>query len=76
MRAFLRLFGRMERPAGWIMLLAGFVSFFATLFNIIVTGQAKFATLLISLDLFCSGFSAAQEAEENVRSAAKQAKRQ
>lgn len=74
MNRFLKIFGRLERPAGWTLLIVGFLSFWAVLFDIIITKDAKFATLLISLDLFCSGFSAAQEAEENVNSAASKEK--
>lgn len=46
-------------------MLGGTVTFLAVVFNLIATGNAKWATLLIAADLTVSGFSAVQEAEED-----------
>lgn len=62
-RKVLRLFAWADRPAAWVLMLGGFVTFLAVVFNLIATGSAKWATLLIAADLTVSGFSAVQEAE-------------
>jgi hypothetical protein len=41
----------------------GAVTFVAVLFNLIATGDAKWATLLVAADLVVSGFSSVQVAE-------------
>lgn len=48
-------------------MLAGLVSFFAVLFNIVATGQAKVGTLLVAADLFVSGFSATASSENEAQ---------
>jgi len=62
-RFVLRVFARVERPAAWLLLAGGTATFVAVLFDLIATGGAKWATLLIAADLIVSGFSAVQEAE-------------
>lgn len=61
----LNVFGVIERQVAWGMLFAGVVVFFSVLFNLIATGNAKWATLLIAADLIVSGFSSVQEAHED-----------
>lgn len=58
------MFARAERPAAWVLLIGGAVTFLAVLLNVLRTGNAKWATLLIAADLIVSGFSAVQEAED------------
>jgi hypothetical protein len=69
-RRLLRLFGRAQRPAAWSLMLGGAVTFVAVLFDLIQTGDAKWATLLIAADLVVSGFGAVQEAENDLDSEA------
>jgi len=64
-RRVLRLFGRLERPAAWLLLVGGMITFIAVALDLIRTGNAKWATLLIAADLIVSGFSAVQEAESD-----------
>lgn len=51
-------------------MLGGAVTFVAVLFDLIQTGDAKWATLLIAADLVVSGFGAVQEAENDLDSEA------
>jgi len=62
-RRLLAVFGRMQRPAAWVLMTGGAVTFLAVLFDLVKTGTAKWATLLVAADLVVSGFSAVQEAE-------------
>jgi hypothetical protein len=64
-RRILRVFGIIERPAAWSLLLGGVVIFFGVLFNLIATGNAKWATLLVSADLIVSGLSSVQQAHDD-----------
>jgi hypothetical protein len=64
-RQILAVFGRIERPAAWGLLIGGFVTFIGVLFDLIATGNAKWATLLIAADLVVSGFGAVQEAHDD-----------
>lgn len=64
-RLVLRAFARAERPAAWLLLLGGVVTFVAVVLNLITTGSAKWATLLVAADLIVAGFSAVQEAEDD-----------
>lgn len=65
-RLLVRAFGRAQRPAAWVLLVGGGVTFLAVLFDLVRTGDARWATLLISADLVVSGFGAVQEAEGQV----------
>lgn len=56
------LFGRFQRPAAWVLLVAGLVTFVSVLASIVTVGDAKLATLLVSADLFVSGVGVTQEA--------------
>lgn len=62
-RRALRAFAAAERPAAWMLLAGGFATFVGVLTNLIATGTAKWATLLVAADLVVSGFGAVQEAE-------------
>lgn len=62
-RRLLPIFGRAQRPAAWVLMLGGAASFVAVLLNLIATGTAKWATLLVAADLTVSGFSSVQVAE-------------
>lgn len=64
----LRGFGAVQRPAAWCLLIGGAVTFVAVLFNLVVTGIAKPATLLIAADLVVSGFGAVSESENELDS--------
>lgn len=61
----LRFFAFIDRPAAWFLMIAGFVTFVGVLFNLILVGDFKVATLLIAADLTVAGFSAVQEAEDD-----------
>lgn len=74
LKRLLKVFGRLERPIGWGMLLGSVVAFALVWYDVIKTGDFKFGTLLIALDLFGTGFGLAQEAEENVNSEASKVK--
>lgn len=62
-RRILRMFEAIERPAAWLLLLGGAVTFVGVLVGLIAVGEFRVATLLISADLVVSGFGAVQEAE-------------
>jgi hypothetical protein len=64
-RRVLRAFALADRPAAWCLMLGGAVTFVAVLVDLVATGDAKWATLLVAADLTCSGFSAVQEAEDD-----------
>lgn len=64
-RAILRAFARAERPAAWCLLAGGATTFVTVAANLVATGSAKWATLLVAADLTVSGFSAVQDATED-----------
>lgn len=74
-RRFLKSFGALERPIGWIMLVASVIVFLLVLFDIVKSGDFKYGTLMIAAGLFADGFSMAQDAEENANSHAKKGKK-
>lgn len=59
----LPIFGAVQRPAAWCLLIGGTLTFFAVLSNLIATGTAKWATLLVAADLIVSGLGNVQTAE-------------
>jgi hypothetical protein len=59
----LPIFGAVQRPAAWLLLIGGAVTFVAVLTNLIATGTAKWATLLVAADLIVSGLGNVQTAE-------------
>lgn len=59
----LGLFGAIQRPAAWCLLIGGMVTFLAVVTNLIATGTAKWATLLVAADLIVSGLGNVQTAE-------------
>ena len=61
----LPIFGAVQRPAAWLLLIGGAVTFVAVLTNLIATGTAKWATLLVSADLIVSGLGNVQTAEQD-----------
>lgn len=63
-RRILKLFAIIERPAAWILLIGGVITFLGVIIGLITVGDAKWATLLIAADLIVGGFSAVQEAED------------
>lgn len=65
MTRLLHWFGRAERPAAWVLLIGGFVTFIGVITGLIVTGDAKWATLLVAADLVVSGFSAVQQSDDD-----------
>lgn len=69
-RKFLKGFGKIRRPFAWIILSVGVAGFMATVFNIIATGSAKWATLAGFFLIANDGFSAVQEAEDDADSLA------
>lgn len=69
-RRLLRWFGAAQRPAAWLLMAGGAVTFVAVALDLIATGEAKWATLLIAADLTVSGFSAVQESENELDSEA------
>lgn len=62
-RRILRAFEKAQRPAAWSLMIGGAVTFVAVAVDLLKTGDAKWATLLIAADLVVSGFAATQEAE-------------
>jgi hypothetical protein len=63
-RLVLRGFAKAERPAAWVLLIGGLVTFVSVITGLIVVGEAKLATLLVAADLTVSGFAAVQESED------------
>lgn len=61
-RRLVRWAARNEGRAAWVMLAGSFVIFVGVVTNLIATGNAKWATLLVAADLFVSSASALQEA--------------
>lgn len=59
----LPIFGAVQRPAAWCLLIGGVVTFLAVVSNLIATGTAKWATLLVAADLIVSGLGNVQTAE-------------
>lgn len=59
----LPIFGAVQRPAAWCLLIGGVVTFFAVLSNLIATGTAKWAMRLVAADLIVSGLGNVQTAE-------------
>ncbi len=57
----LKGFGRIQAPAAWTLLFGGIITFLGVVFGLIATGDAHWATLLISADLIVGGFAATQE---------------
>lgn len=67
-RRLLRAMARAEKPAAWVLLIGGIVTFLGVLSGLIVTGEARWATLLVAAGLIVDGFAAVQEAEEELGS--------
>lgn len=63
-RRVLAAFAVVERPAAWVLLIGGVVTFIGVVFGLIVVGDAKLATLLVAADLIVGGFGAVQETED------------
>lgn len=63
-RFLLPVFARAEKPAAWVLLIGGVVTFVGVVLGLIVVGEARIATLLVAADLVVSGFGAVQEAED------------
>lgn len=61
----LRAFARAERPAAWCLLGGAIVTLIGVATNLLATGTAKWATILVAADLLVSGFSAVQESEDD-----------
>lgn len=57
---------RAEKPAAWCLLIGGVVTFVGVLTGLIVAGEARWATLLVSAELIVGGFTAVQEAEPDL----------
>lgn len=67
-RRVLRWMARAEKPAAWVLLVGGVVTFVGVLSGLIVTGEARWATLLVAAGLIVDGFAAVQEAEPDLGS--------
>ena len=63
-------FRKIRRPASWVQFAIGIVGMFVTFFNIILTGQAKWATMAVFFLIACDGFGEVKEAEDDVNSPA------
>ncbi len=61
----LKAFAVVDRPAAWILLIGGTVTFIGVVVGFFAVGDAKLATLLVSADLIVGGFSAVQQAEDD-----------
>ncbi len=59
----LPVFGRLQRPAAWVLMLGGVVSVVVVVFDLVALGNARLGTLLVAADLMVSGFSSVQVAE-------------
>jgi hypothetical protein len=64
-RRVLSWFKVIERPAAWCLFIGGLVTFAGVISGLIVVGEARLATLLVSADLIVSGFAAVQEGEDD-----------
>lgn len=51
-----------EAPAAWVLLVWALVTLVAVVFDLVRTGTAKWATLLVAADLVVSSASALREA--------------
>ena len=69
-QSLLKGFGRTRRPVSWLLLTVGILGMLATLFNIIATGQAKWATLAAFFLIFNDGYGAVADVEDAQDSAA------
>lgn len=67
---FLHYFGKIRRPFAWVVLVAGIVTLIGTILDIIVTKDAKTATILAAIILILEGYDFAQEAEDEAGSPA------
>lgn len=61
-RRIIRWAARHEGHMAWVLLAASFMTFLGVLTNLIATGNAKWATLIVAADLFVTSASALQEA--------------
>lgn len=59
----LPVFGRLQRPAAWVLLVGAAATLVAVLFDLIALGNARLGTLLVAAGLVVDGFQAVQEAE-------------
>lgn len=63
-------FRKIRRPVSWAQFIVGLAGIVATLFNIIVTGDAKWATLAVFFLICSDGFGEVKEAEDDENSPA------
>lgn len=59
----LPLFGRLQRPAAWVLLVGAVVTLAVVVLDLIALGNARLGTLLVAAGLVVDGFQAVQEAE-------------
>jgi len=61
-RRLVRWVARGEAPAAWALLVGAAVTLVAVVLDLVATGTAKWATLLVAADLLVSSASALREA--------------
>lgn len=64
-RRLVRWAARAEAPAAWVLLAGSAFTLVAVAANLIATGTAKWATLLVAADLLVSSAGALQEAYDD-----------
>jgi hypothetical protein len=64
-RRVLRAFAVAEKPAAWVLLIGGVVTFVSVVTGLILVGDAKLATILVAAGLIVDGFQAVQESEDD-----------
>lgn len=66
----LRALGRGQRPVAWVVFFGGIVLFVSVLFNIIQTGNAKWATMLAAICVVQQGWDTVVTVENEIDSEA------
>ena len=67
-RAVLSALSRWQRPVAWVVFVCSIIGFFAVLFNIIATGQAKVATLFAAVCVMQQGWDSVVTVETELDS--------
>ena len=63
-RSVLAFLDRIQPWAAWTLLIGAAVVFLGVIFNVLATGDAKWATILVSADLLISGYGEVQKSAD------------
>jgi hypothetical protein len=67
-RGLLRALGRGQRPVAWVVFVGAIVLFFSVLFDVISTGDAKWATMLAAICVVQQGWDTVVSVENEIDS--------